>query len=151
MFRFAAMREPAGQNSRSIHLGNRAAANVAFHTLGRSIHLLGKTCYASDMSSATHDSLTLEQVQHVAKLARLRLTPQQLETYRVQLSSILHHVAKLSELDVEGVEPVAHPNQITNRLDDDVVGRSMELEALLRNAPAVEDRYLAVPKVLADE
>jgi aspartyl-tRNA(Asn)/glutamyl-tRNA(Gln) amidotransferase subunit C len=96
------------------------------------------------------EPLTTQQVKHVAKLARLRLNDAQIEQYRTQLSSILSYVAKLDELDLENVEPLAHPTELTNRLDDDVVAPSMPLENLLRNAPAVEDRYLAVPKVLED-
>lgn len=97
------------------------------------------------------EPLTLEEVRHVAKLARLRLGDSQLETYRAQLGSILDYIAKLNELDVAGVEPMAHPMDLVNRLDEDEVLPSMPTEDLLRNAPAVEDRYLAVPKVLADE
>ena len=63
--------------------------------------------------------LSIDEVRHVAKLARLRLTDEQLERYRGQLSAVLDHIAKLSELDVEGVEPMAHPSDLTNRLDDD--------------------------------
>ena len=96
------------------------------------------------------EPLTIEQVRHVAKLARLRLSEAQLQQYRTQLSNVLEYVAKLDELDLDGVEPLAHPTELTNRLDDDEVRPSMPLEALLRNAPAVEDRYLAVPKVLED-
>src|SRR5688572_8955253 len=65
-------------------------------------------------------ALTLEQVQHVAKLARLKLSPQQLEQYRSQLSTVLEYVAKLNELDVRDVEPMAHPTDIMNRTEDDV-------------------------------
>ena len=95
-------------------------------------------------------SLSLEQVRHVAKLCRLRLTDDQLERYRSQLASVLDHIAKLNELDVEGIEPMAHPIDIFNRLDDDEVTQPMPIEMLQRNAPAVEDRLLAVPKVLGD-
>ena len=101
-------------------------------------------------ASPMAEPLTTQQVKHVAKLARLRLSEAQVEQYRTQLSSILQYVAKLDELDLEGVEPLAHPTELTNRLDEDVVRESMPLEALLRNAPAIEDRYLAVPKVLED-
>ncbi len=97
------------------------------------------------------DRLTLDEVRHVAKLARLRLTDDQLEQYRGQLSKILDHIAKLNELDVEGVEPMAHPGDVTNRLDDDEVGASLDVEQVLTLAPATETHFLAVPKVLTDE
>ena len=103
------------------------------------------------MGNYSRPPLSLDEVRHVAKLARLRLNDSQLEEYRTQLSAILDHIEKLSELDVTGIEPMAHPTKITNRLDEDQITPSMPLEGLLRNAPMVENRYLAVPKVLADE
>lgn len=96
------------------------------------------------------EPLTIDEVRHVAKLARLRLTDAELEEYRVQLSSVLDHIALLNELDLTDVEPMARPADASNRFDEDTVARPMPLEQLLANAPAVEDRYLAVPKVLAD-
>jgi aspartyl-tRNA(Asn)/glutamyl-tRNA(Gln) amidotransferase subunit C len=95
--------------------------------------------------------LTLDEVRHVAKLARLRLTDDQLQQYRSQLSTVLDHIAKLNELDVEGVEPMAHPGDLANRLDDDAVGEALDVEQVLALAPAIEAHYLAVPKVLTDE
>ncbi len=97
------------------------------------------------------DRLTLDEVRHVAKLARLRLTDEQLQQYRGQLSTILDHIAKLNELDVQGVEPMAHPGDLTNRLDEDAVGASLDIEQVLTIAPATEAHFLAVPKVLTDE
>lgn len=96
------------------------------------------------------EPLTIDEVRHVAKLARLRLTDAELEEYRVQLSSVLDHIALLNELDLTDVEPMARPTDASNRFDEDNVAQPMSLEQLLANAPAVEDRYLAVPKVLAD-
>jgi aspartyl-tRNA(Asn)/glutamyl-tRNA(Gln) amidotransferase subunit C len=97
------------------------------------------------------DRLSLDEVRHVAKLARLRLTDEQLQQYRGQLSTILDHIAKLEALDVEGVEPMAHPGDLTNRLDADEVGAMLDLEQVLSIAPATESQFLAVPKVLTDE
>ena len=94
--------------------------------------------------------LELRAVHHVAKLARLRLAEDEAERYRDQLASILGHISKLNAVDVSGVEPMAHPLPLTNRLADDEPTAPMPLEALLRNAPAVEGRYLAVPKVLGE-
>lgn len=103
------------------------------------------------MSARSRPPLSLEEVAHVAKLARLRLSQSHLQQYSTQLSAILDYIDKLNELDVTGVEPLAHPTGVTNRLDDDEVAAPMPIEHLLRNAPAIEDRYLAVPKVLTDE
>lgn len=92
--------------------------------------------------------LTNQEVEHVAKLARLRLTDEQIKQYRIQLSSILKHIAKLSELNVEGVEPMAHPSDISNRLDEDNTTVSLTQNEVLLIMPKVEGEYLAVPKVL---
>ena len=95
--------------------------------------------------------LSLDEVRHVAKLARLRLSDAELEQYRRELSSVLDHIARISELDVEGVEPLAHPVDLVNRLADDQPGESLPVEKVLALAPEVQDRYLAVPKVLGGE
>ncbi len=92
--------------------------------------------------------LTIDEVRHVAKLARLRLTDQQLSRYRDQLSTILDHIAKISELDVENVEPLTHPSDLTTRLDEDTVGPSLPVEKVLGLAPSTELGFLSVPKVL---
>jgi aspartyl/glutamyl-tRNA(Asn/Gln) amidotransferase C subunit len=105
----------------------------------------------SDSAVEKGNLLSGDEVRHVAKLARLKLTDQAVEQYRAQLSTILDYVAKLNELDVTGVEPMAHPTDLNNRLDDDVPVGAMPLEDLLKNAPANEDRFLAVPKVLTGE
>jgi aspartyl-tRNA(Asn)/glutamyl-tRNA(Gln) amidotransferase subunit C len=98
----------------------------------------------------SHSELTSKEVHHVAKLSRLAVDDATLERMRTQLSSILGHIAKLQAVPVEGVEPMAHPLRIVNRLGADEPKATMPVEELLRNAPAVEDRYLAVPKVLGD-
>lgn len=96
------------------------------------------------------DRLTKTDVLHVAKLARLQLTDEQAERYQGQLTTVLEHFAKLGELDVDGVEPMAHPIGLVNRLDDDHAQPSMPTESVLGNAPAVEGDFIAVPKVLDD-
>jgi len=98
------------------------------------------------------EPLSPQDVRHVANLARLHLNDEQVERYRDQLSNVLLYVTKISELDVRDVEPLAHPIEMTNRLDEDEVPPhvAMPVEHLIMNAPAVEDRFLAVPKVLDD-
>ena len=94
------------------------------------------------------ERLSLDEVRHVAKLARIKLTDAELERYRGQLSTVLDHIATLGELDVEDVEPMAHPDDTCNRLDDDEPAESLSPQQVLRIAPATEGQYLAVPKVL---
>ncbi len=95
--------------------------------------------------------LNLEEVRRVAKLARLKLSHEQLQQYRRELSSVVAHIAKLNEVDVQGVEPMAHPHDLTNRLDEDEVVAPMPVEQVLGAAPAVKDQFLAVPKVFGGE
>lgn len=96
-----------------------------------------------------HDELlSMQEVRRVAKLAHLQPTDEQLEQYRTQLAAVLGYISMLNELDVTGVEPMAHPVDITNRLEVDEVADPMPVEHLMRIAPATEGRYLAVPKVL---
>ena len=104
----------------------------------------------TNADDASPKGLDRGAVRHVAKLARLRLTDDQVERYQGQLESILGHISKLNAVDVGDVEPMAHPMPLNNRLAEDVPVRSMPIEALLGNAPAVEGRYLAVPKVLGE-
>ena len=97
-----------------------------------------------------HEPLSLDEVRHVASLARLRLTDDEAEQYRRELSAVLAHIDMLTKLDVDGVAPMSHPSGLTNRLADDVVEPSLDVETLLAQAPAVEGRFLTVPKVLGD-
>jgi aspartyl-tRNA(Asn)/glutamyl-tRNA(Gln) amidotransferase subunit C len=101
-------------------------------------------------SSEAAGTLGEKEVRHIARLSRLRLEDSQVAPIGTQLSSILGHIAKLRAVEVEGVEPMAHPLPLVNRLDADEPGPTMPVEDFLRNAPATEGRFLAVPKVLGD-
>jgi aspartyl-tRNA(Asn)/glutamyl-tRNA(Gln) amidotransferase subunit C len=80
-------------------------------------------------------ALTQAEVEHVARLARLRLSPDELETMRRQLSQILDHFAMLSELDVSGVPPTAQVTGLTNVARADEVRPSLPRAEALANAP----------------
>ena len=92
-----------------------------------------------------------ETVIHVARLARLGLSEQDIETFRTQLSSILQHIAILQEADVSGVSPTAHASRLTNIMRSDTPQPSYPPEVLLANAPDQEDNCLKVPAVLEGE
>jgi len=96
------------------------------------------------------EKLTDEQVQHVAKLSRLKLSGEQVHYYAESLSHVLDYIEKLNELDVEGVEPMAHPGEITNALREDVPAAGMPVDAALANAPDKDEPFFKVPKVLGD-
>jgi aspartyl-tRNA(Asn)/glutamyl-tRNA(Gln) amidotransferase subunit C len=95
----------------------------------------------------TEMAITREDVLHVARLARLELSDDELERMREQLSAILEAVGKVAELDLKGVEPTAHPLDLVNVLADDVPRPCLTREEALANAPDPEDGFFGVPAV----
>jgi aspartyl-tRNA(Asn)/glutamyl-tRNA(Gln) amidotransferase subunit C len=99
--------------------------------------------------------ITRDDVAHVAHLARLSLTDEELDVYTGQLAAVLEHAADVEALDVAGVEPMVHPYPLVNVLRDDVVDPADELtierSEVLAVAPAVEDGQFRVPAILGDE
>ncbi len=93
-------------------------------------------------------ALTLEEVEHIAALARLRLTEEEKARYREQLSAILDYMTMLRRLDTSAIEPTATVLPLRTVLRPDEVGPSLPLEELLANAPAAEARMFRVPPVL---
>jgi aspartyl-tRNA(Asn)/glutamyl-tRNA(Gln) amidotransferase subunit C len=92
-----------------------------------------------------------EQVAHVARLARLELSPDELERYTGQLASVLAYAAEIAELDVGDLEPMSHPLPLRNVLRDDAVVPCLDRETVLAEAPATEDHRFKVPKILSEE
>lgn len=89
-------------------------------------------------------------VTHIATLARLELTEEEIATFQPQLDSILGHEESLMELDVSGVEPTAHPAPVFGRMRDDEPRPGLSAEAVLANAPDQAQGQVRVPKVVAD-
>ena len=87
-------------------------------------------------------------LDHVAKLARLALTPAGKEKFSQQLGDVLHHIAQLAKVDVTGIEPTAHAFPVVNVWADDVARPGLPVEAALQNAPAQRDHMIVVPKVV---
>jgi aspartyl-tRNA(Asn)/glutamyl-tRNA(Gln) amidotransferase subunit C len=92
-----------------------------------------------------------DDVAHVARLARLDLTEEELGTYAAQLAAVLDHAAGVAALDTEGVEPTAHPLPLSNVLRDDEVTPSLDRDEVLSQAPEVEDERFRVPRILSGE
>lgn len=90
-------------------------------------------------------AITREDVLHVASLARLEIPEEEVETVREQLGAILEAVGKVSELDLEGVEPLSHPLDLVNAWDEDEPRPSLALEDVFANAPESEDGHFRVP------
>src|SRR3954471_18430307 len=95
--------------------------------------------------------ITLEDVKHVAKLARLSLSGADLKKFETQLGSILDYVAKIQQADVTNVEPMAHALPIKNVLREDVVEPSLPLEKVLQNAPETDGPFFKVPKIIGGD
>ena len=89
--------------------------------------------------------ITREQVMHVARLARLALSEEEVARFQEQLSAILEAVGKVSELDLEGVEPTSHPLDVVNVLAEDEPRPSLPPAEALANAPDPEDGFFGVP------
>lgn len=87
-------------------------------------------------------------IDHVARLARIALTPEEKATFAQQLGNVLHHIEQLSKVDVTGVQPSAHAFAVHNVWQADVARPGLPVEQALRNAPAQRDDMIVVPKVV---
>jgi len=95
--------------------------------------------------------ITRDDVAHVARLARLSLTDDELDRFTGQLAAVLDHARDVESLDVGDVPPTAHPLPLKNVLRPDVVAPSLDRAEVLAAAPAVEDDRFAVPPILGEE
>lgn len=93
-------------------------------------------------------ALTLQQVEHVARLSRLNLTDAEKEMFREQLNAILEYAQILNNLPTEGVEPLAHVLPLANVMRQDVCEVSLSKEDVLANAPLESEGYFRVPKII---
>ncbi|MHB8437561.1 MAG: Asp-tRNA(Asn)/Glu-tRNA(Gln) amidotransferase subunit GatC [Acidimicrobiales bacterium] len=93
-------------------------------------------------------SLTRADAAHVARLARLQLTDEELDTYAVQLASVLDHAAEVAALDTADVVPTSHPLPLRNVLRADEPAPSLDRDEVLAQAPAAEDGRFRVPRIL---
>jgi aspartyl-tRNA(Asn)/glutamyl-tRNA(Gln) amidotransferase subunit C len=88
-----------------------------------------------------------DEIEHVARLARLALTGEELDRLGGQLGAILEAVAKVSELDLSDVEPTSHPLAVVNAWDEDEPRPSLSVEEALANAPERDGNFFRVPPV----
>ena len=94
--------------------------------------------------------ITREDVAHVARLARLELTDDELDMFTGQLAAVLDHAADVEALDLADVPPTAHPYPLSNVLRPDEVRPSLDREEVLAQAPAAEDHRFRVPPWLGE-
>lgn len=92
--------------------------------------------------------ITADQVQHVARLARLQIDPGAMEKLASELATILTYVDKLNEVDTEGVPPTSHAIELINAFRDDEVHAHLPREQALGNAPSQDEGSFVVPKVI---
>ena len=95
-------------------------------------------------------SVTLKDVDHIAKLARLEFTEDEKVMFTHQLNSILSYVEQLNKLDTSNVEPLAHVIGLEDAYREDIVKPGVSQEDALKNAPAKTEQFFKVPKVIGD-
>ena len=94
--------------------------------------------------------LSLEETRKVAALARLALDDAALEAHQRHLTAVLGYMDQLRKLDLAGVEPMAHPFEHSNRMDEDVARPPLDTSIMMALAPEAAPPFLKVPKVLGD-
>jgi aspartyl-tRNA(Asn)/glutamyl-tRNA(Gln) amidotransferase subunit C len=94
--------------------------------------------------------ISRQEVEQVARLARLHLSEEELERMREQLDAILAYIDKLRELDVEGVAPTSHAVPLVNVMRDDENTPCLPQEATLANAPDRAGEFFRVPRIIED-
>ena len=92
--------------------------------------------------------ITLDQVRHVARLARLELTTAEEERMRADMAEMLAYVDKLGELDTSAVAPTAQVGEAGTPMRDDEMTNRPAADAMLANAPARDRNYFKVPKII---
>lgn len=93
-------------------------------------------------------SVSKQDVEYVAELARLSFSEKEKEDLMVDLNSVLGYMDKLNELDTDNTEIIVNPYYIENKYREDVIEPSMELKAVLDNAPNKLEEYVVVPKII---
>ena len=96
------------------------------------------------------ERISSADVAHVAHLARLNLTAEEVELYAAQLAAVLDHAADVAALDTSGVPPTSHPLPIRNVLRPDEVSPGLDRAEVLAAAPEVEDDRFRVPRILGE-
>jgi aspartyl-tRNA(Asn)/glutamyl-tRNA(Gln) amidotransferase subunit C len=94
--------------------------------------------------------LSREDVTHVARLARLAMTDEEIDRFRAQLSAILDHAARVSEAASDDVPPTSHALPLSNVFREDEVGECLSQSKALSTAPETEDGRFKVPRIIEE-
>jgi len=95
--------------------------------------------------------LSIEEVIHIERLARLRLTDDEREMYRKQLNDVLNYAARLDEIDTTSVPPMYHVLPVSNVLREDIPEENLTQEEALSNAPSEDSGFFVIPPILGGE
>ncbi|MDO4909200.1 MAG: Asp-tRNA(Asn)/Glu-tRNA(Gln) amidotransferase subunit GatC [Corynebacterium sp.] len=95
--------------------------------------------------------ISRDEVAHLAKLARLALSEEELDQFATQIDSIVASVSAVSKVAAEGVVPMSHPHSITTRMRPDVEEKTLTQQQALDQAPAKKDDRFQVPQILGEE
>lgn len=93
-------------------------------------------------------TMTIAEVQHIAKLAKLSFTAEELKKMARELDAIVGYVEQLKELEVDDVPPTSHVLDLSNVFREDQAEPALPVEEVLRNAPSRKQSYFSVPKVI---
>ncbi|MDY5784763.1 MULTISPECIES: Asp-tRNA(Asn)/Glu-tRNA(Gln) amidotransferase subunit GatC [unclassified Corynebacterium] len=99
----------------------------------------------SDTSGISRD-----EVSHIARLARIKMSEEELDQFAGQLDTIVDAVSKIQQVDTTGVEPMSHPHSVEAGMREDVVKKTLTQEQALDQAPATEDERFVVPQILGE-
>ncbi|MGP7819437.1 Asp-tRNA(Asn)/Glu-tRNA(Gln) amidotransferase subunit GatC [Niallia sp. 01092] len=92
--------------------------------------------------------ITIEEVKHVANLARLAITEEEAAKFQKQLDAIISFAEELNEIDTEGIEPTSHVLDMKNVLREDKATKGLPVEEVLRNAPEHQEGQIKVPSII---
>lgn len=93
-------------------------------------------------------SVTIKDVGHIAKLAKLKFSDEEIEKLQSELNQVLQYIDKLNELNLDEVEPLENINPTENIFREDAVKPGITKEEALKNAPSKTDNFFKVPKVI---
>ncbi len=100
------------------------------------------------MSESPSERISAEVVVKVSRLARLDVTPDEVQRITTQMAGMLEHFADIDALDLSGIEPMTQPYPLSNVFREDVVITGLDREEVLANAPAAEDGRFRVPPIV---
>jgi aspartyl-tRNA(Asn)/glutamyl-tRNA(Gln) amidotransferase subunit C len=96
-------------------------------------------------------AITIQDVEHIAKLAKLEFTDTEKEKFAQQMNQILEYMEQLNSLDTSSIEPLSHVIELSNVFRADEVKSGVSTEDALKNAPAKNDQFFKVPKVIGEK